>query len=86
MPTISQFFGILIRMYYDDHNPPRFHVIYGEYEATIEIATLEIIKGELPKRALALTVEWAVIHRNELRHDWDLAVLHKPLDKIEPLE
>ena len=86
MPTISQFFGILIRMYYDDHNPPHFHVLYGEYEATIDIATLEIIKGELPKRALALTVEWAVIHRNELRHDWELAVLHKPLDKIEPLE
>ncbi len=52
MPTISQFFGILIRMYYDAHNPPHFHVIYGEYEAQININTLEIIKGDLPKRVL----------------------------------
>jgi len=86
MPIISQFFGILIRMYYDDHNPPHFHVIYGEYEAQINIHTLEIIKGNLPKRVLSLTIEWAVIHRNELRHAWELAILHKPLNKIEPLE
>jgi hypothetical protein len=86
MPTISHFFGILIRMYYDDHNPPHFHVIYGEYEALIHINTLEIIKGDLPKRVLALTIEWAILHRNELRDDWELAVLHKPLNKIEPLE
>jgi len=42
--------------------------------------------GNLPKRVLAMTVEWAVIHRDELRHDWELAELHQPLDKIEPLE
>jgi len=86
MPTISQFFGILIRMYYDAHNPPNFHVIYGEYEALIHINTLEVIKGYLPKRVLALSIEWAVMHSAELRDDWELAVLHKPLNKIEPLE
>ncbi len=86
MPTISQFFGIIIRMYYDDHNPPHFHVIYGEYEALIDINTLEIIKGQLPRRVLALTIEWSIMHRNELRQDWELAILHKPLEKIEPLE
>ena len=67
MPTISEFFGILIRMYYDDHNPPHFHVFYGEYEAQVSIDTLEVIKGKLPKRALALVLEWAAEHRNELR-------------------
>ncbi len=86
MPTISEFFGILIRMYYDDHNPPHFHVFYGEYEAQVSIDTLEVIKGKLPKRALALVLEWAAEHRNELREDWRLAELHQPLDKIEPLE
>jgi hypothetical protein len=86
MPTISEFFGILIRMYYDDHNPPHFHVVYGEYEAQINIETLEIIKGKLPKRVLALVVEWSIEHRSELRVDWNLAELHKPLDKIKPLE
>jgi len=73
-------------MYYDDHNPPHFHVIYGEFEAQIDINTLEIIKGNLPKRVLGMTVEWAVSHRDELRHDWELAELHQPLEKIEPLE
>ncbi|MEY8198301.1 MAG: DUF4160 domain-containing protein, partial [Colwellia sp.] len=68
---------ILIRMYYDDHNPPHFHVFYGEYEAQVSIDTLEVIKGKLPKRALALVLEWAVEHRNELREDWRLAELHE---------
>lgn len=86
MPTISQFFGILIRMYYDDHNPPHFHVIYGEFEAQIDINTLEIINGKLPKRVLAMTVEWAVLHREELRLDWELSIAHQPLEKIAPLE
>ena len=86
MPTISRFFGILIRMYYDDHNPPHFHVFYGEYEAMINIDTLEIIKGELPRRVFAMTIEWASIYRDALKEDWKLAVQHLPLQQIEPLE
>jgi len=86
MPTISQFFGILVRMYYDEHNPPHFHVYYGEHEAQISIDTLEVIVGKLPKRALALVLEWAVDHRDELRKDWELAEQHEPLNQIEPLE
>ena len=86
MPTISWFFGILIRMYYDDHNPPHFHVLYGEYEAMISIDTLEVIKGKLPRRVLALVLEWAALSRNDLKVDWELAVLHEPLNQIEPLE
>jgi hypothetical protein len=86
MPTISEFFGILIRMYYDDHNPPHFHAYYGEYEILLTIETLETLGGSLPKRAKALVVEWALEHRNELLEDWDLAVSHHPLNKIKPLE
>lgn len=86
MPTISEFLGILIRMYYDDHNPPHFHAYYGDYEAIIAIGTLEIMEGSLPRRARMLTVEWALEHRDELLEDWRLAEQHRPLNKIKPLE
>ena len=51
MPTISAFYGILVRMFYNDHPPPPFHARFGEFEATVDIETLEIIEGELPTRA-----------------------------------
>jgi hypothetical protein len=86
MPTISEFFGILIRMYYDDHNPPHFHAYYGDHEAIIAIQSLEVLEGSLPKRAKALAIEWALDHRAELMEDWLLAEKHYPLNKIEPLE
>ncbi|MGV6808174.1 MAG: DUF4160 domain-containing protein [bacterium] len=86
MPTISEFFGILIRMYYDDHNPPHFHAYYSGREAIVSIDSLEIIEGDLPQRAKALVIEWAATHRSELLEDWQLAEQHEPLKKIEPLE
>ncbi len=86
MPTISEFFGILIRMYYDDHNPPHFHAYYGEHEALVSIDTLEVMEGTLPKRAKALVLEWAAEHRNELLEDWQLSEKHMPMKQIEPLE
>jgi len=86
MPTISEFFGILIRMYYDDHNPPHFHAYYGGHEAVFSIETLEIMEGLLPKRAKALVIEWTLEHRQELLDDWKLAEQHQPLNKIAPLE
>jgi len=73
-------------MYYDGHNPAHFHAYYGDFEAIIRIDTLEVLQGELPKRALALVVEWAIEHREELFNDWILAAEHQPLQKIEPLE
>jgi len=54
MPTISQFFGILIMMYFDDHNPPHFHARYNEFEALIAIENGQILEGELPKTATQL--------------------------------
>src|SRR5580700_6119787 len=66
MPTISIFYGILIRMFFNDHPPPPFHARYGEFEATVEIVTLEVLEGQLPRRALNLVREWAMMHREEL--------------------
>lgn len=85
MPTLSVFFGIVIRMYYDDHGPPHFHAYYGEYEAVLSIETMEVLRGKLPRRALAMVLEWATEHRDALREDWLRAEQHRPLLPIEPL-
>lgn len=86
MPEISRFYGIIIRMYYNDHNLPHFHVIYQEDEALVDIKTLEILQGHLPKRAKTLAIEWAIEHRDELITNWQKASDREPLDKIEPLD
>jgi hypothetical protein len=86
MPTVSIFFGITIRMYYDDHPPPHFHAYYGNDAAVIDIGTLLVRDGKLPRRALALALEWAAEHRDELIENWQLAEAHRPLNRISPLE
>lgn len=86
MPEISRFYGIIIRMFYNDHNPPHFHVIYQYNEALIDIKTLEILEGHLPKRARSLAIEWAIEHRDKLMTNWQKARSLEPLDKIEPLD
>ena len=85
MPTICTFYGILIQMYWDDNAPPHFHALYAESEVLIDIRTLEILKGNMPRRALALVLEWAQEHRAELMEDWQLCSLKKSPNKIQPL-
>jgi hypothetical protein len=86
MPTISQFFGVSVRMYYDDHPPPHFHAYYGDQAAKIDIFALEIQEGRLPRRVLQLVLEWAALHQNELMDNWLLAESHQELKAIPPLE
>jgi hypothetical protein len=85
MPTICSFYGILIRMFFNDHAPPHFHARYGEFEATIDINTLSVMEGELPRRALALVEEWGMIHKEELFENWRLCREKAQPGKIEPL-
>jgi hypothetical protein len=85
MPRISQFYGIAIYMYYEDHAPPHFHAIYGEHEAVVGIQAEEVLAGELPRRALSLVMDWTELHRQELLDNWDLADARRPLNKIAPL-
>ncbi len=85
MPSISEFFGIVIYIYYNDHAPPHFHAEYAEREALFRMDTLEIYSGELPNRARALVVEWASLHRNELLENWERAKQGVPLREVEPL-
>lgn len=85
MPTISVFYGILIQMYWDDHSPAHFHALYAEHEALIDIRELRVLRGSLPRRALALVLEWASDHREQLAEDWELCSKHQRPKPIDPL-
>lgn len=73
-------------MYFIDHNPPHFHAEYQGEQAEYNIRTLEVIKGKISKRANALVLEWASLHRNELIKNWDKAKVPSEIDNIEPLK
>ena len=73
MPEISRFFGIVIKMFFDDHNPPHFHAEYSDSEALIDIRTLSVFAGRLPPRVMGLIVEWSTLHQQELLDDWGRA-------------
>lgn len=85
VPRVSSFYGIVIAMYYSDHEPPHFHAIYGEHEARIAIASTELLAGELPARATRLVREWASQHQTELEANWERARAGEPLATIDPL-
>jgi hypothetical protein len=85
MPEICRFYGIIIAMFYDDHNPPHFHARYGKDRVAIEISSLRVLEGFIPPRALGLVMEWASQHQKELLNDWELARENQPPKKIAPL-
>jgi hypothetical protein len=85
MPEVSRFFGIVIRINFEDHPPPHFHARYGSENVAIEIATLTVIAGSLAPRALGLVIEWATQHQKELMTDWELVRSGKLPTRIEPL-
>lgn len=86
MPEISRFFGIIIAMFFDEHNPPHFHARYGKDGVAIEVRTLKVLEGRIPPRALGLVIEWASQHQEELLQNWELARQNQRLNKIAPLE
>lgn len=85
MPEISRFLGIVILMYFNDHDPPHFHVQYNEFRAIIEIETLAVRDGHLPGRVLGLVVEWAELRRGELLSNWQSLRMDGHFQKIAPL-
>ncbi len=85
MPEICRFYGIIIQMFFNDHNPPHFHVVYGDFKAVINIDD-EIVEGFMPKRALKLVFEWMELHKKELIENWELAQNGELPKKIEPLK
>ena len=86
MPEISRFFGIVVQMYYADHEPPHFHARYAGQKALIAIETPAIMRGHLSPRALGLVIEWAALRRAALMENWRLARAEEPMKPIEPLE
>ena len=83
MPVISNFYGISIKMYFQqsEHNPPHIHAIYGEYIGAIDIRTNKLIEGDLPNKALKLVNEWIDIHREEILEMWET----QKFKKIKPI-
>ena len=86
MPEISRFLGIVIKMFYDDHNPPHFHAEYGGHLALVDMMRLSVFSGRLPARVLGLVIEWATLHQTELLANWERARNQRELLKIDPLE
>jgi hypothetical protein len=85
MPKISEFFGIRIYLYRDDHHPAHFHAKYAGEDAQINIENLTVMRGRLSPRAMGLVIEWAALHQKELRTAWNQALTQKKISKIEPL-
>lgn len=88
MPTISMFFGIIIRMYFapKEHTPPHFHAYYQNLKATVDINTCEIIEGNLSSKQNKLVIAWAELHKDDLLANWDLAQNGEIPFKIDPLK
>lgn len=83
MPEITRFYGIVIKIFLTkDHNPPHFHAVYGEYNGSFEIETLDMIEGDLPKKAQCMIKEWGLKYRSEIMEMWN----SKTLKKLPPLE
>ena len=85
MPIISRFYGIIIYMFWREHDPAHFHAKYAEEEVVVEIETGKVT-GSMTSRALALVQEWRRIHLDELRKEWQLVKEKKSLFPIKPLE
>ena len=79
MPEIARFYGLIIKMYFmrSEHNPPNFHVLYDEYMGEFDISTLEMLKGDLPPRAVNIVKEWAGLHQSELLEMWNSQKTHR---------
>lgn len=85
MPSISMFFGIIIYMYFDEHNPPHLHARYQGYKAVFNFEG-DMIAGEFPPRQRKLVAAWAVMHSDELRANWELLQRAEEPYRIEPLK
>jgi hypothetical protein len=86
MPELSRFYGIIIRMYYDDHAPPHFHAAYGGHDLEVTINPISIRSGTGPMRVRSLVLEWAALHQQELLDAWNACSNGTPPHTIEPLD
>ena len=85
MPRISEFYGVVIKMYFGDHPPPHFHAEYAGQAAKIAVGSGALIAGALPARALALVREWERLRRDDLEQNWSRAERMEPVLPVPPL-
>jgi Domain of unknown function (DUF4160) len=83
VPTLSIFFGIIVRMWHDDHPPPHIHVEYQGFEAMVNIETGHVTEGQLPRKVAAIVNEWCATHQTELQNNWQRAERFEPLERIQ---
>jgi hypothetical protein len=86
MPTIAEFYGIIIRMFYNDHAPAHFHALYAEHEIVVGISPITVIAGNAPARVRSMVVEWAALHQQELLADWQRCRTGQVPLRIAPLD
>ena len=86
MPVISEFYGIMIRMFYNDHAPPHFHAIYGEFELIVGVSPIKILEGKAPHRVKSMVLEWAALPQTELIENWERCRKPEQPLSIDPLE
>ena len=86
MPEICRFYGIVIKMFHQDHQPPHFHAEHGEDQMIVAIETLAVIAGRLRPRAMGMVMEWASQHQGDLLRVWEQARRLEQLDSIAPLQ
>jgi hypothetical protein len=86
LPTIAYFLGIAVRMFFNDHDPPHFHVRYQQFRARVRIEDGQIIDGRLPLRVTRLIVRWSALRREALMRNWIAARADERLERIEGIE
>ncbi|HEX5245048.1 MAG TPA: DUF4160 domain-containing protein [Tepidisphaeraceae bacterium] len=86
MPVVSHFYGVSIRMYYNDHAPPHFHAVYREDELLVGISPITIMKGQAPGRVRSMVLEWAALHQQELMENWFRLRRGESPNPIAPLD
>jgi Domain of unknown function (DUF4160) len=86
VPRISEFYGIVVAMFYSDHPPAHIHAVYAGSHATIRINPVGVLRSQLPRRAERMVFEWVAMHQEELSDNWDRAREHRALRNVEPLD
>jgi hypothetical protein len=86
VPRIAEFYGIVVAMFYNDHEPPHMHVTYSGHRALIGVTPIRVLRGELPRRAQSMVFEWTLMHQSELSENWERARAHAPLRRSAPLD
>jgi hypothetical protein len=77
MPVITKFYGIIIKMYFNDHGKPHFHALYNEFNGVFQIEDLKMIEGDLPNKAKELVTEWGRLYKNDLLEMWKTQEMKK---------